>query len=97
MKMCYKLLLGLVLIVGVLVSGCVEQSIVDFDDAQPKKYCEKDDDCVPATCCHSKECINKLYQPTCKGIDCTEEDIPDRAYSLDDCICKNNLCVNKNR
>ena len=33
--------------------------------------CKNDKDCVPATCCHAEECINKENAPKCKGVLCT--------------------------
>lgn len=62
-----------------------------------EKYCDRDQDCVPASCCHSIECINTKLKPNCEGIDCTDVDLPDRAYGPDDCLCKSNFCINQNR
>ncbi len=36
-----------------------------------EKECEKDEDCVPATCCHPDSCTVKEKVPACKGVMCT--------------------------
>lgn len=55
-------------------------------------YCENDEDCIPAQCCHPTFCVNKAVN--CIGIFCTEEC---RAGTMDcgcgSCICKDNRCV----
>jgi len=66
-------------------------------DVTETRQCESDDDCVPASCCHSQNCINKLQQPDCAGVFCTEIFIVSSAYTPEDCLCQNNACVNKNR
>lgn len=35
------------------------------------KLCTKDDDCVPATCCHPNDAVNKAHAPDCRGLGCT--------------------------
>jgi len=104
MKVCYKLLLGLVLVMGVLVSGCVEQSIVDFGDIPPEKYCENDDDCLTSCgtvvgpgSCYNKEYVQKFNfsDPTNNSIDetCCECDY----FEPHSCFCMNNYCtINEN-
>lgn len=41
-----------------------------------EKECSADKDCVPATCCHASEAVNKEQAPDCKGILCTMECVP---------------------
>jgi hypothetical protein len=82
------------------VSGCVLENgeckavkAGDADISNSQTYCEKDEDCMPAQCCHPNSCVNKL-SVNCTGILCTEEC---RAGTMDcgcgSCICKNNRCV----
>lgn len=56
-------------------------------------FCALNSDCVPATCCHPDACINKNYQPDCKGIVCTMEC---RSNTMDcgqgRCVCLDNTC-----
>jgi len=56
-------------------------------------YCERNEDCVPAQCCHPDSCINIEYRPDCEGIFCTMECQPGtmdcgRGY----CACVDNTC-----
>ncbi|MBI3027369.1 hypothetical protein HYY70_04595 [Candidatus Woesearchaeota archaeon] len=37
----------------------------------PDLFCEKDEDCVAAQCCHPTSTINRKYAPVCGGIVCT--------------------------
>ena len=37
-----------------------------------EKQCLADGDCVPATCCHATDAVNKDYAPDCAGIFCTQ-------------------------
>ncbi len=39
----------------------------------PKGECFEDTDCVPATCCHPTEAVNKEFRPNCSNVFCTEE------------------------
>ena len=56
-------------------------------------FCQTDDDCVPATCCHPEACINKDYQPDCKGIVCTMECRPNTMdCGQGRCVCLDNTC-----
>lgn len=55
------LLLGLL----VLVVSCTQTNI------PPEKQCQVDGDCIPSSCCHSTDAVNKNYPPDCEGIICT--------------------------
>ena len=56
-------------------------------------YCQTDNDCVPATCCHPDACINKNYQPDCKGIVCTMDCRPGTMdCGQGKCVCVDNTC-----
>ncbi|VVB60183.1 Uncharacterised protein [uncultured archaeon] len=37
-----------------------------------RRYCQSDSDCIPATCCHPAELVNRKYAPDCTGELCTE-------------------------
>ncbi|MBI2548047.1 hypothetical protein HYW21_01735 [Candidatus Woesearchaeota archaeon] len=95
-----KILLTSVLVLSLfLVVGCQEKKST-YDDNNTlsqipsDNYCEKNEDCVPASCCHSIECINLKFKPNCEGIDCTHEVIPGRAYDSSDCLCQEKTCLN---
>lgn len=45
----------------IFLTGCVP---VD-------KKCSTDEDCVPASCCHASEAVNKGYAPDCRGVLCS--------------------------
>ena len=56
-------------------------------------YCERDEDCDKATCCHPDSCINKDYQPDCEGIACTMECAPNTMdCGQGGCVCTDNTC-----
>ncbi len=59
------------------------------------KVCEVDSDCVPATCCHATDVINRKFMPNCSGIKCTMS-----CDTILDCkrgkpVCDNGKCVIK--
>lgn len=55
--------------------------------------CQKNEDCVPAACCHPDSCVNKNYQPDCKGIVCTLECRPGTMdCGQGHCVCIDNIC-----
>lgn len=45
--------------------------------APAEKKCSADEDCLPATCCHPSEAVNKEHAPNCKGMLCTAECVPE--------------------
>jgi hypothetical protein len=54
-----------------------------------QKYCSSKDDCVPAECCHAKDCVNLANKPDCRGIVCTMECSPgtmDCGQGYCDCV-----------
>lgn len=60
---------------------------------QYKLSCQTNTDCVPATCCHPDACVNKNYQPDCKGIFCTMECRPNTMdCDQGKCVCVENTC-----
>jgi len=56
----------LILFLVSLLVGCIAT----------EKPCVQDSDCVPATCCHANEAVNKDQGPDCKGQLCTMECVP---------------------
>jgi len=65
------------------VSGCAP------DDAE----CSKDSECVPAACCHSDSCVPASEAPSCEGIMCTMECMPDTMdCGQGSCKCIDNKC-----
>lgn len=63
-----------------------------MDNDNDHKACEVNDDCVPATCCHATEVINKKFAPNCDGMMCTMS-----CETVLDCgqgepVCKDGIC-----
>jgi len=62
-------------------------------DAPSGGPCAADADCIPASCCHSKTCVDKAQEPKCEGMMCTMEC---RAGTMDcgggKCVCENGSC-----
>ena len=67
-----------------------ECSYSSFDSSN---LCIVDGDCVPASCCHSTSCVNKINAPNCTGMYCTMDCKPG---TLDcgqgSCSCINGKC-----
>ncbi len=40
------------------------------------KSCSADTDCVPASCCHPNDAVNKDFMPDCSSTMCTMECVP---------------------
>lgn len=71
------------------------KSISGFlDNNTERDYCDSNNDCVPASCCHPKSCVVKSSAPKCGRIFCTQECAPN---SMDcgqgSCACQENKCV----
>lgn len=60
--------------------------------------CEVDGDCIPLPSdCHPMECINSKFESEyIRPEFCTEVFMLEAAYKPEDCICKDNVCTNKN-
>lgn len=57
-------------------------------------YCQHDNDCVGATCCHETACTDISHQPYCVGYFCTMEEAPCTLDNpLNECKCIDNTCV----
>ncbi|HEY6557774.1 MAG TPA: hypothetical protein VI072_10890 [Polyangiaceae bacterium] len=57
--------------------------------------CSKDDDCVPASCCHSSACVARGQAPDCKATMCTMECRPATLDCGGSCLCQNGQCAAK--
>ena len=55
----------LLMMILVIVTSCTTS-------VQENKKCAQNSDCVPATCCHANETINKNYAKVC-NVMCTQE------------------------
>jgi len=62
--------------------------------------CQLDNDCIPLPYqCHPSSCINKEYESLFKineQIACTMVSYDWAAYNVEDCVCKEGFCQNKN-
>lgn len=63
-----KLFFGLI-VVSLFLFSCATVS--------EEKACSTDADCVPASCCHPDDAVNKEHAPDCQGLLCTTECVPD--------------------
>ena len=75
-------------------SSCEEWAFYRGEcDKGSKTLCERDDDCIADSCCHSRKCVAKSAAPKCSGIVCSQECVPG---TLDcgqgSCSCVNNEC-----
>lgn len=54
--------------------------------------CVADEDCVPATCCHPTQVVNKQFAPNCRAIMCTMscETVLDCGRGMP--VCNNGTC-----
>ncbi len=67
------------LIFGIaIISGCgYSNDLVIVDDMQDNaivednKSCQVNSDCVPASCCHANDVVNKENTPSCENLKCT--------------------------
>ena len=56
-------------------------------------YCESDNNCVRATCCHATNVVNKNYAPDCIGVACTFDCSGPLDCGAGYPACENNKCV----
>ncbi|MEK6937505.1 MAG: hypothetical protein AABX04_00530 [Nanoarchaeota archaeon] len=68
-----KYALVLLLIVSLWLVSCTPA----VSNVSENKLCQKDADCVPASCCHAKEAVNSQNAPKCEGMLCTMECVPE--------------------
>jgi len=54
--------------------------------------CERDADCVPATCCHATACTHSSSAPKCDGVLCTADCQPRTIDCGGGCYCKHGVC-----
>lgn len=67
--------------------------MTSYPHPQNLTKCIKDEDCVPKTCCHPRECVLKTEAPDCEGTSCTLEC---KGGTLDCgqgwCVCMDGQC-----
>ena len=56
------------------------------------KECSIDNDCSPATCCHSDSCIPVINKPNCKGMFCSMDCSGPLDCGAGHCGCINGKC-----
>ncbi len=80
-------LIVMLLMFLILINGCKE-------DIPEKIYCNKDSNCIPATCCHPSSCVNINYRPDCEGLMCSMECAPETMdCGQGHCECAGNKCA----
>lgn len=80
----FSILVLIILVVAFLIYSRKEDDV---------KYCKVDEDCVPASCCHSNDCVNVNNKPDCKEIVCSMICSPGTMdCGQGHCICVNNEC-----
>ena len=85
-----KYFLALAILGIIVVSACIQESNTPGSN-EDKKFCNIDSDCVPASCCHPNDVVNKKYTPDCTDIGCTAS-----CESILDCGCGKPVCLNNN-
>jgi len=55
--------------------------------------CAKDDDCVPAICCHADKCVPRGEAPACRGLMCTHLCMPHTIDCGGGCSCHAGQCT----
>jgi len=58
-----------ILLIFLFVAGF----IFYFSEKDLDKICSDDSECIPSSCCHSQECVNKNFSQNCSGTYCTQE------------------------
>jgi hypothetical protein len=56
------------------------------------KECEKDDDCMAASCCHATECTSVTNAPNCSGVFCSAVCSGHLDCGVGYCGCVNKKC-----
>ncbi|MEK6845535.1 MAG: hypothetical protein AABY26_02145 [Nanoarchaeota archaeon] len=82
-KLQWIIFVGLLFMGLFLLASCTKT--VDWSP----QTCVKDSDCVPTTCCHANESVNKESAPNCTSQFCTSECVPDTL----DCGQGNLQCI----
>jgi len=72
------------------VTGCVVKP-----PSYASGFCNSDEDCVPASCCHATDCVSKDQAPDCTDVFCTMECRPGTLDCGGRCVCEDNKCVAK--
>ena len=87
---CMKLvLISFLLMVSVFLSACETQESSEIPEAE----CNADSDCVKDSCCHASLCVSSEKAPSCKGLFCTQECVPNTLdCGAGSCNCVNSRC-----
>lgn len=84
-----------ILLVGFLLflTACEIPQTPKLNNPGDKKYCETNEDCMPASCCHPNDAVNKANALNCQGIMCTQECRPGTIdCNQGEVICKGKQC-----
>jgi len=57
-----------------------------------ENYCNSDEECIPAQCCHPTSCTNIRNKPNCSDIFCTQVCEGPIDCGAGSCKCVNNKC-----
>ena len=92
-----ELVVIVIIFIIVFLTGLICFSLIRVYKIENKQNeCQTNEDCVPASCCHSTSCTSKVNAPNCSGISCTLSCEPE---TLDcqqgKCICIKNKCQAK--
>lgn|GEM_PF-2870589 len=63
-----------------------------FTKKSPDKICSEDKECLPSSCCHAQECVNKNFSQNCSGNYCTQECSSPLDCGAGTCGCVNKKC-----
>lgn len=58
-----------------------------------KRACDRDADCVAATCCHPTDVVNRAYTPQCANVMCTMSCETDLDCGRGVPVCRNGVCA----
>ncbi len=64
-------MIGLLLTMLMVVVACTSTKVIPEN-----KLCSTNTDCIPATCCHPNDTVNKQFTPDCSSTMCTMECAP---------------------
>ncbi len=55
-------------------------------------FCQTDEECAPAECCHPLSCVDEKYKPDCGRVFCTQVCQGPIDCGAGRCGCVNNKC-----
>tara|TARA_Y100000310_G_scaffold344282_1_gene456204 strand:+ start:2777 stop:3112 length:336 start_codon:yes stop_codon:yes gene_type:complete len=90
----WKILLAIILllIIFIFVVKIIIDDGKEIVDVVKDDLCVVDEDCVPASCCHSESCIIKEKAPDCNDIFCSQVCSGPLDCGAGSCGCVNNKC-----